>query len=78
MDYEPLSSKVARSTRALLALRGETIESLAYCTDIAHSTLKRRLNGRSPFTIDELSSIASHFEVGVGDLLQPPYEVRSA
>lgn len=78
MDYEPLSSKVARSTRALLAVRGETIESLSHSTNIAHSTLKRRLSGISPFTIDELSVIASHFEVGVADLIAPPFEAISA
>lgn len=78
MDYESLSSKVARTTRALLAMRGETVEFLSEATSIAHSTLKRRLSGMSPFTIDEVSAIAHHFQVGAADLIMPPFEAVSA
>lgn len=74
MNYESLSSKSARCIRALLAARGESIETLANQTGIAHSTLKRRLSGRSPFTIDELSYIAKHFGVSVAQLIAPPFE----
>jgi len=78
MDYEPLSSKATRSIKALLAVRGETIESLSECTAIPHSTLKRRLRGMSSFTIDELSAISLHFGVPASELLKPPYELASA
>ncbi|GAB3292824.1 helix-turn-helix domain-containing protein [Pseudoclavibacter terrae] len=78
MNYESPSSKAARSVRALLAEKRESIESLAEATGIAHSTLKRRLLTISPFTIDELSVIAEHFGVRVHDLLTPPSERLAA
>ncbi len=74
MNYESLSSKAARSIRALQAGERESIEILAETTGIAHSTLKRRLLGISPFTIDELGLIATHYGVEVSDLIKPPFE----
>lgn len=74
MNYETWSKRASRAIRALLASKGESIESLAESTGIAHSTLKRRLVGTSPFTIDELQLIAEHFDVTVSQVLTPPYE----
>lgn len=74
MNYDAPSSKVARSVRALLASRGESITSLAADTYIAESTLKRRLLGHSSFTLDEVGYIARHFGLSISDLLKPPYE----
>ena len=78
MDTRSPSSKVARSVRALLATRGESIAKLATDTYIAESTLKRRLLGHSSFTIEEAGYIAQHFGVSISDLLAPPFEVEHA
>ncbi len=78
MNYGTPSNKAARSIRALISGRRESIETLAEETGIAHSTLKRRLLGMSPFTIDELGAIAEHYSVAISDLLQPPFEGERA
>ncbi len=74
MNYDAPSQKVSRSVRSLLASRGETITALAASTLIAESTLKRRLLGHSPFTLEEAGFIAKHFDVSISDLLAPPFE----
>lgn len=74
MNYETMSGKVARTTRALLGERRESIEALANDTGIAHSTLKRRLLLISPFTVDEVGLIAQHFNISPAQLLCPPSE----
>lgn len=74
MNYDAPSQKVSRSVRSLLATRGETITGLSTATLIAESTLKRRLLGHSPFTLEETGYIAQHFGVTISDLLKPPYE----
>lgn len=77
MNYSTPSGKAARSIRALLADRRESIESLADGTGIALSTLKRRLLGASPFTIDELGLVAEYFGVSILDVLTPISERMS-
>lgn len=71
MNYGTPSGKAARSIRALLADRRESIENLSEGTGIALSTLKRRLLGATPFTIDELGLIAEYFRVPIVDVLTP-------
>lgn len=78
MNYDAPSRKVARSTRSLLATRQESIAALAASTLIAESTLKRRLRGDSPFTMEEAAYIAQHFDVTISDLLNPPFEAAIA
>lgn len=78
MNYDAPSQKVSRSVRSLLASRGETITALSAATLIAESTLKRRLLGHSPYTLEETGYIAQHFGVSISDLLKPPYEARQA
>lgn len=48
-----------------MAVRGVTQLGLAEGTHIPRSTLIRRLNGRSPFNVDELVDIAAHLGVDV-------------
>lgn len=74
MTYNSPSTRVAQSIRSLLAVRGETIAKLSEMTYIPESTLKRRLLGRSPFTLEEAGHIAEHFDVSISDLLSPPFE----
>lgn len=74
MNYETPSGKAARAIRSILADRRESIESLAEGTGITLSTLKRRLLTATPFTIDELGLIASHFGVSIVDVITPMTE----
>lgn len=73
MNSNAPSQKVSRSVRSLLASRGETITGLSAATLIAESTLKRRLLGHSPFTLEEAGYIAQHFDVTIADLLAGPF-----
>lgn len=71
MNYGTPSGKAARSIRSLLADRRESIESLAAGTGIALSTLKRRLLGATPFTLDEVGLIATYFGVSIFEVMTP-------
>lgn len=70
MNYGTPSGKAARAIRAILADRGESIESLSNGTGIALSTLKRRLLG-APFTLDEIGLIAEHFGISIAAVITP-------
>lgn len=70
MNYGTPSGKAARAIRAILADRGESIESLANGTGIALSTLKRRLLG-APFTLDEVGLIAEYFGTSIANVITP-------
>jgi transcriptional regulator with XRE-family HTH domain len=71
MNYEAWSSKAIRAIRAILAERNESIESLSENTGIALSTLKRRLKGTTPFTVDEIGMIADYFTLPFTAVLTP-------
>lgn len=77
MNYITPSGRAVKAIRIYLADRGESIEALAEGSGISHSTLKRRLRGDSPFTIDELSLIAQHFGVPVPAILVSPLDVAA-
>ncbi len=74
MDYTTPSARAARAVRALLHDREETQERLSAGTGIALSTLKRRMLGATPFTIDELFAIAQYFRVPIAGVLAPANE----
>lgn len=78
MNYESFSSRACRSIRILLASRRISIADLAEGTGISLSTLKRRLLGATPFTIDELGLIANFFTVEVAALLNPAQVAEAA
>jgi hypothetical protein len=78
MNYSTPSGKAARAIRSILADRRESVETLAVQTGIALSTLKRRLLLATPFTIDELGLIASHFEVSILEVITPIDERQAA
>ena len=71
MNYSTPSGKAARAIRSILADRRESVEKLAEETGISLSTLKRRLLGATPFTIDELGLIAEYFGVSIVEVLTP-------
>lgn len=65
------SQKSARAIRVILADRRQTIESLSVGSGISLSTLKRRLYGESPFTIDEMVMIADFWAVSLTEIMTP-------
>ena len=76
MEYSTPSHMAARAIRIHLAARDETIEQLSEAIGLAHSTLKRRLLGVSPFNVNELHLIAGHFDVTIADVLKSPFEAN--
>lgn len=65
------SRTVAANVRAEIArVGGLTHEGLARSSGMGRVTLGRRLSGESPFTIDELFSVAAVLGVRVTTLLQ--------
>lgn len=78
MNYESPSGKVTQAVRAHLAVNRESIATLAQTTNISESTIKRRLNGLSFWTIEEMVLIADHFSISVSSLLNPSVLIRVA
>lgn len=74
MDYGTYSGKASRSIRIILADRRLSIEALSDGTGISLSTLKRRLLGATPFTLDEIGLIAEYFGISIMSVI----EVREA
>lgn len=64
-----LRRRIAEVIQGQIADRGTTVAQLAQDTGIPRTTLQRRLAAAAPFTVDELSAIAVHFDLDVADLL---------
>jgi transcriptional regulator with XRE-family HTH domain len=63
------AEQVAGAVRAELARRRISGRKLAEGLGWSFTTTARRLNGSSPFDIDELVAVAAFLDVHVGDLL---------
>ena len=77
MNYSSLNELAIANVRALLGARRESIEVLSTATSIPLSTIKRRLCGTSPFTLEEIEQIAKHFNVAASKLLSPIFMSES-
>lgn len=78
MNYSSLNELAIANVRALLGARRESIEVLSTATSIPPlSTIKRRLCGKSPFTLEEIEQIAKHFNVAASKLLSPIFMSES-
>jgi plasmid maintenance system antidote protein VapI len=77
MNYETPNHNVILNTRGLLGIRRESIEKLSAATGISLSTLKRRLLGKSKFTLDEVSKLSEHFGVSVQFIVSSPAMQKS-
>lgn len=62
---------VADNVRAELSRRRVSGRDLAIALDWSERTLRRRLAGVIPFTVDELTAVAKHLGVPTADLLPP-------
>ena len=77
MNYSSLNELAIANVRALLGARRESIEVLSTATSIPLSTIKRRLCGKSPFTLEEIEQIAKHINVAASNLLSPIFMSES-
>ena len=71
MDISPPSpdNRIAQAVLAAMAAKGETELGLSEAAWIPRTTLRRRLSGRTSFTIKELGRIAAHLGVDVVTLI---------
>lgn len=68
MNYLSLSELATINIRALLGVNRESIEKLSRDTGISSSTIKRRLDNKQPFTLDEIEKISKHFQLKPSDI----------
>ncbi|HAG58079.1 MAG TPA: hypothetical protein DEP82_20425 [Arthrobacter bacterium] len=66
---DSLNARVGAEVRAWMARRGFRQRHLAEALDIPQSSVSLRLNGRHPFTFEELAIIATTFEISIAELL---------
>lgn len=65
---DPEAVAIGRAVRGAIATAGLSLSEAADQTDIALSTLSRRVNGTLPFTFPELVRVALLCDVKVSDL----------
>lgn len=78
MNYSSLNSIAARNIQAMRGVTRESVEKLSQETSISLSTLKRRMNGEYPYTLDEIELIARHWNLDSTDLLSASFSVTQA
>lgn len=64
-----ITDSTASAVRAELARRRLSGRDLAKARDWSERTVRRRLAGEVPFTVDELTEVARYLEVSPADLL---------
>ena len=62
--------QLAAEVRALCARHGLSQTDLASLLGLTQPPTSRRLSGASPFTFDEVVTIAKHFELTLDDLYE--------
>lgn len=58
MDTKSITATLAGQVNEARRISGTTIQELSEATDIPYTTLHRKLNGRTDFTVPELHLIA--------------------
>lgn len=71
MNYSALSHHVAAEIRAEMARQRMSLAELAGRIGLSESTLRRRLDGRTPFGLDEFARTAAALNVPVEQLMPP-------
>jgi transcriptional regulator with XRE-family HTH domain len=69
MRTRPTAQRVAENVRAELAVRRISGTALADALGITRSTMYRRLDGSSPWPVDDLERVADFLAVDVAYLL---------
>lgn len=65
----PPTSLVGRNVRAEMIRRGRTQDALASRLGLSQAAVSKRLNGRTPWDVNELAAIAALLEVPLATLL---------
>lgn len=66
------NDKVTATVKVLLALAGENQTTLAGVLGVTPTSVSNRVRGFSRWSVDELDTLARHFDVQVSDLIEPP------
>lgn len=74
----PISRSVASNIRAELARRHGSQTDIGAILGLSQSAVSRRFRGLTPFTVDELASIAEHLGLSARDLLDAKPGVSAA
>ncbi|MGO2619532.1 MAG: helix-turn-helix domain-containing protein [Glutamicibacter ardleyensis] len=65
----PFSEIARQEIRAWMARRGYQQRDLAEAIGLKQSSASLRLNGKVPFTLDDIASIAAWMEISIADLI---------
>lgn len=65
----PFSEVARQEIRAWMARRGYQQRDLAEAIGLKQSSASLRLNGKVPFTLDDLASIAAWMEISIAELV---------
>ena len=66
-----LQETIAEEIRVLMARRRITQGDLAELLGVSRPTLSSRMNGRVPWTVDELEALANYFDMPITALIAP-------
>lgn len=78
MDTNQNRKLIAGEVRAARARVNISVVDLATASSISISALRRKLNGETSFTVEELISVASALGVAVGDFIPDATLIKSA
>ncbi len=76
LRHDGLAAVVAGSIRLESARRGLSQRDLAALTHISPTAVSRRINGATPWRLDEIGDLALAFGCRVRDLVEPPAHSR--
>lgn len=68
MDKGDIGRMFSREVRAELARNRTTASSLASVLGVSEATVYRRLNGDSPWTLDEAMAVVAHLNIPLSRL----------
>lgn len=69
MDTNP-GRRIAAEIRAEMARQGVTSSTVAQTTDIARSTLHRKLTGRSEFNLAEAAAVCAALDISLAEIVR--------
>ena len=69
MDLNPRSFVLGQEIRAEMARQRVSVQAIAETLGVFRHTARRKLNGESPITIDELGRVAARLNVSAADLI---------
>lgn len=72
---ETPNHRAAQEIRALMAAKKKSITDLAEHLDISRSSASRRINGKAPLDLNEISYIAEWLNVPYGRIVNPPQQL---